>query len=292
MLGYVKAYKPELTFREFDTYKAVYCALCRTIGKEYGAPMRALLSYDFTFLSLVFMSLNDEAAGYEKKRCTCNPLKKCNFCTSGVDELRLAAAVTVALCEYKAEDNIEDESFFKSLPYRVSLPFLKRAAKKAYRNYPQLSDIIEMYKRQQMQAQESGAGIDRAAEPSAAALAEIFAIPAKQEGEKRILKHLGYCLGKWIYLLDAGEDFADDLKKGRFNPLKEPFKASKETSPKAFTKEYLEPNLMVCEVECEKAFELLDVKKYRSILQNILYLGIKNSRRQIIDGGGDKEHLI
>lgn len=291
MLGYVKAYKPEMTYREFDTYKAVYCALCRTIGKEYGAVMRALLSYDFTFLSLIFMSLNDEKAAYEKKRCTCNPLKKCNYCTSGSEELRLAAAVTVALCEYKAEDNIEDEGFFKSLPYRLGLPFLKRAAKKAYSRYPELSDIINEYKQTQSQAQkDETTGIDRAAEPSANALSRIFALPARNSAEERVLKHLGYCLGKWIYLLDAGEDFSEDIKKGRFNPLKTPFKMSKETSPQAFAKAYLEPNLMVCEVECEKAFELLDVKKYRSILQNILYLGMKNTRAMVIKGGADKEH--
>ena len=43
MFGYVRPYKPELRFKEFDAYKAVYCSLCKEIGRRYGRVLRLTL---------------------------------------------------------------------------------------------------------------------------------------------------------------------------------------------------------------------------------------------------------
>ena len=93
MFGYVKAYKPELRIKEFEFYKAVYCSLCRDLGKKYGLVSRFSLSYDFTFLALLQMSLVGGQVPTERKRCVCNPLKKCNYlCASQLPEMPTAAA--------------------------------------------------------------------------------------------------------------------------------------------------------------------------------------------------------
>ena len=55
MFGYVKACTPELKIKEFETYKAVYCSLCKKLGKSYGILSRFTLSYDFTFLAILNM---------------------------------------------------------------------------------------------------------------------------------------------------------------------------------------------------------------------------------------------
>ena len=73
MFGYVRPYKPELRFKEFDAYKAVYCSLCKEIGRRYGRVLRLTLSYDLTFLALLQLSLRDLPICLEKKRCVCNP---------------------------------------------------------------------------------------------------------------------------------------------------------------------------------------------------------------------------
>ena len=36
MFGYVRAYKPEMTFGDFEIYQGVYCSLCKRLGKRYG----------------------------------------------------------------------------------------------------------------------------------------------------------------------------------------------------------------------------------------------------------------
>ena len=42
MFGYVRPYKSEMLVREFEQYKAVYCELCRVLGREYGLLARLL----------------------------------------------------------------------------------------------------------------------------------------------------------------------------------------------------------------------------------------------------------
>lgn len=67
MFGYVKVCKPELKVREYEEYKAVYCTLCRVIGKEYGQTSRALLNYDATFYILLCdCAESGEAPQYQK----------------------------------------------------------------------------------------------------------------------------------------------------------------------------------------------------------------------------------
>ena len=52
MFGYVKIYKPELKVKHYEAYKGVYCSLCKTLKKEYGAFASLTLNYDFTLLAL------------------------------------------------------------------------------------------------------------------------------------------------------------------------------------------------------------------------------------------------
>ena len=53
MFGYIKTYPPELKVREQEYYRAVYCGLCRTMGKCTGQCSRMALSYDFAFLVML-----------------------------------------------------------------------------------------------------------------------------------------------------------------------------------------------------------------------------------------------
>ncbi|WP_369015126.1 DUF5685 family protein, partial [Klebsiella pneumoniae] len=38
---------------EKDRFRAAYCGLCHTLGREYGFAARFLLNYDFTFLAVL-----------------------------------------------------------------------------------------------------------------------------------------------------------------------------------------------------------------------------------------------
>ena len=81
MFGYVRVYKEELRVREYETYRGVYCTLCRALGKRYGVFARLILSYDMTFFAIVRLSADGVVPSFRPGRCPFNPTKKCNYCT-------------------------------------------------------------------------------------------------------------------------------------------------------------------------------------------------------------------
>ena len=53
MFGYILANRDALTEEQQERYRALYCALCRTLGKEYGTLAKLSLSYDMVMLILM-----------------------------------------------------------------------------------------------------------------------------------------------------------------------------------------------------------------------------------------------
>lgn len=267
MFGYIRVSKGDLKVKEYEFYKAVYCTLCKTMGREYSLLSRFTLSYDFTFLALLNMSLKDGCDAVEKKHCVFNPLKKCIFCKSDND-IKLPAAAAVILNYYKVLDNIQDEKGLKKLGFILVKPLFKAPYKKAARKYPDIDKIVFDYITEQNAAESNiNCELDKAADPTAKMLSELFKILSDDKSQKRVLERLGYCIGRYVYLIDAYCDLEDDIKHNSFNPLK-----SRE-NPKQLIKE----QLYFCINEGCKAFELLDIKKYKDILGNILYLGLEDT---------------
>ena len=273
MFGYIRAEKPELKVKEFEMYKAVYCSLCRTLGKHYGFLSRLTLSYDFTFLALLNMSLKDGCECIEKKRCAFNPLKKCNYCKSD-EHLKMPAAAAMIMLYYKLKDNIADEKGFKKIGYGLLLPLFSGAHKKAAREFPFIEKAVAEYIAEQNSIEkENCLSMDKAADPTAKALSKILTLCSEDQLQKRVLERIGYCLGRYIYLLDAACDLEEDIKKSRYNVLK----GDDLENPKEYAKKIIEPQLYFCVNEVAKAFELLDIKKYKPILGNIIYLGLEET---------------
>lgn len=269
MFGYVRVDKPELKVKEYEMYKAVYCSLCKSLGKHYGILSRFTLSYDFTFLALLNMSLKDGCNIIEQKRCAFNPLKKCNYCKAD-DDLEMPSAAAMIMTYYKLLDNIDDEKGIKKIGYLCLKPVLKSANKKAALKYPQIEKIVSDYIKEQATLEKADCKeFDQIAHPTAKALAEILMLCSEDNSQKRVLERIGYCLGRYIYLMDAFCDFQSDIKTGSYNVLKN--KQKEEIDDFVKSQIYFSIN------EASKAFELLDIKKYKSILGNIIYLGLEQT---------------
>ncbi len=280
MFGYVSVHKPELKVKEFEIYNAVYCGLCRHLGKTYGALSKLCLNYDLTFLALLQSSLQEGCDGYEQKKCRANPFKKCTYCKNDSVFQDYAAAVCVSLTDLKLADNVADSGFFKSLVFRFLRLFSKNWSKKAFSKYPFLKEILSDYQKEQSAAESnSDCTLDLAAEPSAKALSRIFEFISPDEKHKFVLSKMGYCIGKWVYLCDVADDIEKDIKKGNFNPIKTDVPEG--INPKKYAEERLIPNMNVCFVECGKYSELLDYKKHKPIVDNIIYDGLKNRQAKI-----------
>lgn len=273
MFGYVRIDKPELKVKEYEAYKAVYCSLCRELGKTYGIWSRFTLSYDFTFLALVNMSLTLGCDPIERKRCVFNPFKKCNFCKNN-EKLKMPAAAAMIMSYYKLTDNIKDEKGIKKFGFVCIKPLFAYAHKKAAKAFPKIEDIVRSYiDRQDSLEKENCSSLDKAADPTAYALGQILKECSEDTAQKRVLERIGYCIGRYIYILDAACDLEEDIKSGSYNCLKNEFSGDR----KELIKRRILPQLYVCSNEAGKAFELLDVKKYKSILGNIIYLGLEDT---------------
>ncbi len=277
MFGFIRISKGELKVKEYETYKAIYCSLCKNLGRHYGLLSRLTLSYDFTFLALLNISLKEGCISFEQKRWAFNPLKKCNYCTQ-TEELDFPSAVAMIMLYYKILDNIADERGFKRLGYLFLKPIFKGANKKAARKYPQIESIVKEYiDTQNALEKQSCDQIDAVADPTATALAKVFMLCSEDKTQKMVLERLGYCMGRYIYLLDAAIDFEEDTQKDKYNVLKFTCKTVTEV------KEKIKPQLYFCINEGAKAFELLDLKKNKDILGNIIYLGLEDTFKKELE---------
>ncbi len=268
MLGYIKAYKPELRIKEYEMYKAVYCSLCKFMGKKYGILTRFTLSYDFTFLSLLNMSLSENVGTAKKGRCVCNPLKKCTFCEGNNLELSMPAAASVIMVYYNMLDNVQDEKGIKRIAFKILSLLYRRAHRKAASDFPEVEKAVYDYITAQNEVERENCGdMDKAAAPTSQVLSKIFSMCTDDEKDIRALERLGYCLGRYIYLLDALADFDDDIIKKRFNPLTG-YEDSKERAQR---------NIYMCINEAINAFELINIRQYKNILGNIIYMGLEDT---------------
>lgn len=279
MFGYIRAAKEEMKVKEFESYKAVYCSLCRELGKSYGLLSRFTLSYDFTFLAVLNMALKDGCSVVERKRCAFNPLKKCNYCKE-TDDLKMPSAAAMIMLYYKIKDNVADEKGLKKFTAYCLLPIFKVAHKKAKRDFPEIEEIIEEYILEQNKLErENCDSLDNAADPTAKALAKIFMLCSDDDIQKRVLERLGYCMGRYIYLLDAACDLEEDIENNSYNVLKSDMVGD----IKEYKRNRVEPQLYFCCNEAGKAFELLDIKKFKTILGNIIYLGLEETFKKELE---------
>lgn len=280
MFGYVRAFKPHMRMCEYDTYNAVYCGLCKEIGRRFGFAPRFSLSYDFTFLALLDMSLNKVELCADKQRCFAHPLKK-KFCVCCSNGLEYSSSSAMLLVYHKLKDDLQDKEFKSKVRALLLLPFFKGPYKKASVVYPELAKKIE----EQMIAQrkleiEKCASVDRASEPTAMIMQEIFGALGS-DSNRSVLERFGYLLGRFIYICDAFDDVREDYKKGNYNPLLLIFDMKsddKNIQNEQFEriKAYVSDSINFTLGELAESYVKLEIEKYKPIIDNIIYLGLKN----------------
>lgn len=288
MFGYVRIFKPQLRVCEYEEYKAVYCTLCRELGRSYGPLARMLLNYDYTFVALLYMATHRCTPECREKSCVFNPLKKCSFCTCERDGFKLTCAMTAEMYYYKLCDNIADSGFFGRLGWRLLRLTAAPMRRKAKKQYPEIDTLVARCMTEQAAAEKAeDASVDSVSEPSARLISELAAMVAVTDTDRRILKDFGYYFGRWIYLIDAFDDMADDVKKKSFNPFVRRFELTREDIENN-TERYSEARLYANEclnmtvARALTSFDLLDTGVYAPIFENILRLGLGEAQRKAL----------
>lgn len=276
MFGYIRAYKPELRVREYEIYRAVYCSLCRELGRSFSVFARFTLSYDFVFVALLSMSLQEECPVSKKGRCAFNPFVKCNYIQNSDNSLKLAANAAIIMLYYKLKDNLQDDKFFRRLGVYSIYPFVAHARKKARKKYEEIDAIVSEYIRNQNLVEKlPSVSVDRSAEPTAKTLAKLFSMLTDCPEKKVRLERLGYCLGRWVYFIDAADDLEKDIQNHNYNP----FIGYGNTQE---TKRYANEVLTLSAGEAHKSFAELQLNCFREILDNIMLLGLESQQRTVL----------
>lgn len=281
MFGYVRPQKPELKVKEYEMFKAAYCGLCAALKDKYGASARYMVNYDLTFLAML-ISPAGEIPGVCSARCPASPCRKKQYLKSA-QSFETAADYSVILTYWKLVDAAGDGGFKQKLYSKPLAFFMKRKYKKAAAAQPffagaALGALGELNE------------LERAKSPSLDAAADKFAKIlqsaahcAENEEDKRTLAQILYQLGRFIYILDAKDDYANDVKTGGYNPLLYRF----ETGGRALNdeeNEQIRATLDASQALIASTYELREKNAYDEILSNIIYLGLDSVKNLVLLG--------
>ncbi len=282
MFGYVKPFKPHMRICEFETYKAVYCGLCKILGRQYGFISRLTLSYDFAFLGLMALAVNDGSpAEVEPQRCIAHPWRK-TPCLKTSDGLEYTAAAAEILIHNKIRDDAADKNFFGRIGAKFMLLITKKSYKKARNKYPELAVYVEEQMKLQAKLEKDNCkSIDRASEPSSNILGEIAAGLSNDKEQQGILRRFGYLLGRYVYISDAFDDVEKDFNTGGFNPLIWGNPAINGLDLPDVQKR-TEDSINFTLGALADSYVRLDIKRFKPITDNIVYLGLKNTFYDLI----------
>ena len=216
MFGYVREYPPELKLKHHVLYRAVYCGLCKSMGRCTGFCSRVTLSYDGVFLALVRMALEKTKPEIQPERCFLHPFKRHPMLRQNA-VLAYSARVSALLVYGKVADDVADTRGAKRMLYRMAQPFAAHFQKKAG-----LEGLRALVQQQltQLSAYEAepSDSFDKPADLFGAVCAECFSFGL--EGEQKLLSRtVGSHVGRWIYAADALDDFENHLEEIRLSTL-------------------------------------------------------------------------
>lgn len=220
MYGYVRAAEGELKMREYELYHAFYCGLCREMGRRTGLLSRFSLSYDATFFAIVRCAVLGTDFTASPKRCAVHPAKRRQTVASN-DALDYTACAFAALTLAKLYDTKADERGASRLAATAAIPFASHWQKRAVRRYGGVDEIVAygIGKINELEAARSSS-IDDVSGAFGDLLGELAAYGTEGDGA-RLLRSIGELAGRFSYVCDACDDAAEDVKRGRYNPLVE-----------------------------------------------------------------------
>ncbi len=278
MFGYIQPDIPYLYFKDATLYKALYCGLCKSIGRSCGQTARFGLSYDMTFLSALLHNIKNTDVTIEKQRCAANIFTRRPMALDdGIT--KTVACLNTLLTYYKLTDDILDEH-----KGRISRAFFKRGYKKAKALHPDAAEIVKARMAELFELEKAEcASLDMAADPFGLMIADLSDY-CLGESATEYTRKLFYGVGKWVYLIDALDDYDKDVKKKNYNPFVSAYKAP--TKDEMLAKNREEVDFVFKSVFAENEERLKNIKFYfnTDLTDNIILRGMPASTRKVMCG--------
>ena len=281
MFGYIQPDIPHMYVKDGVLYKALYCGLCKSLGGCCGQRARMALSYDMTFLSALLHNLTGTDVRIEKRRCFLHPFVRRPVAAD--DEItRKVACLNAALAYSKAGDDVEDEN-----KGRFTRAWLRGGARRAQKLFPQTCALIGPHMQALHRLEKENCGsLDRAADPFALLVADISddCLGSCATEDSRALC---YGIGKWVYLIDALDDYDKDVKKGNYNPFAAAFGEADRAA--MLQKNGEEVRFVFRSVFAENAERLSKLRFHfnHDLTDNIILRGLPAATRRVLCGCKD-----
>ncbi len=285
MYGYVRTHTPELKVREQEYYRAVYCGLCRTMGKCTGQCSRMTLTYDFTFFALVRMAITGERPTFVPRRCGVHPTRRRPMAEPN-DSLRLCAYLSAILICHKVRDDQRDEQGVGRAAATLAGPYCNALRRRALKQGFGETDA------RVAAAMASLSELEAARIPSVDEPADVFGelmaalLAHGLAGRQAVLAaEIGRHIGRWVYIVDAADDFDEDVKRGRYNPFACLYADPDIKTLSPDRREAIRKSLLSELADLEPAFDLLDVSDdpdLGGLLSNILYMGLPRAADRVL----------
>lgn len=263
MFGYININRKELSEDDAAAYQAYYCGLCQKLKQTCGAKGQMLLNYDMTFLVVLLTGLYELEREETEFTCPLHPTKKQRAWINEATEY--AADMNVILAYHNLEDDWKDDRAYAK---RAFVKALRKDYQRISEKYPLQSAAVQKYIRELAELEAAGEeNIDVIAGLTGEMLGEIFDWKRDEWSEE--LRYFSFYMGKFIYMMDAYEDFGKDKKKQEYNPFSRMI-CQQEGDFETFAKLILTSMMS----ECAKSFERLPILMHADILRNVLYSGV------------------
>ncbi len=295
MFGYVRPYVPQMKVMEYEMYRAVYCGLCRSMGRVTGEMSRLTLSYDFALLASVRMILENITPDFKRFRCLAHPAKKRSFVTENL-ALTYAAAMSSALAYLKNRDDLNDERGLKHVRAvfaDVPVSHMRRRGAKYLPNSAGTEIASRLSALSALENQNCDS-LDQTAEAFGSVLSYVFALGLDGKTAE-LAAQIGRCFGRFVYVCDAADDLAGDIKKKRYNPIAAGWgnlAVTEDGKMSDLVRGSIETSLPLDLEGLGTAVERLNPSHALTpIVKNTVYLGLPSAMRRVLYGETEREDL-
>ena len=219
MFGYLKPRLKTLSKEHKETYRAVYCGLCHILKKKSGYIGLASLNYELTALLILVLSLKNEKFKIFHGTCSITPFLRVPYLDYYSLEFEMSADLSVYTVSCKIKDNIEDEG---KIRWKIADALFTYKTKSAAERLNQCANSIDYALKQYYELEHNDdSEFEYLLEANGLLLQSlIFPLLTKiDDVSKATALNIANLIGQWIYIIDACDDYKEDITNGRFNPL-------------------------------------------------------------------------
>jgi hypothetical protein len=205
------------------------CGLCLTLRDDYGQTARVATNYDGLVVSLLVEA--QSAAQPTRRtagRCPLRGMRRADVATG--ECVRLAAVVSLALAAARVRDHVADRdgvvgvAGVRPAARRIAERWVHQGTETGHTLGFDTGVLVAAMDRQADLEATAGLGSSLLAvtEPTETAVAAAFAhtaVLAGRPANEAPLREIGQLFGRVAHLLDAVEDYRDDVARGKWNPL-------------------------------------------------------------------------